>query len=263
MKKIGIIFNKERKPETEGPSLKIAKWLKKNKHKAFINPDEKTLDKGLDFIVTVGGDGTVLRTADRIMKYKIPLVGINFGHKGFLCDIKVGETYDKIKKILEGKYIIEKRSRVCADVISSGKKIKSFDALNEITIGGISRTVFLEMKVSIEKRVFKALISGDGVIISTKTGSTGYNINAGGPMLMSDVFSVVANNANFDSDHLMRNTKSFIISTRAVFEIKILNVFKENLPSIIADGQRDCKIAENNSISIRKSKNHTYFIKIS
>jgi len=263
MKKIGIIFNKERKPEAEKPSLKIAKWLEKNKHRAFIDPDKEILDKGLDFIIIAGGDGTILRTADRIAKYKIPLVGINFGHKGFLCEIQIDEIYDKLKKILKGRYVIEKRSRICADVMNNGKKIRNIDALNEIIIGGISRTVFLEMKVLTEKEVFKALVTGDGVIISTKTGSTGYNINAGGPMLMADVFSVVASNAYFDSDYLMTNTRSFVVSTRAIFEIKILNIFKENLPSLIADGQRDCKIAENDIISVRRSKNHTYFIKIS
>lgn len=263
MKKVGIIFNKERKPEAESPSLKIAKWLEKNRHKAFVNPDEKILNEGLDFVIIAGGDGTILRTADVIARYEIPLIGINFGHKGFLCDIEETEIYNKLEKILKGNYVIEKRSRIKADVLNNGKKIREIDALNEIIIGGISRTVFLEMKVLEEKNKFKALITGDGVIISTKTGSTGYNINAGGPMLMTDVFSVVANNAHFDSDYLMPNAKSFVISTKAVFEIKILNTFKENLPFIVADGQRDYGIVKNDIISIKKSKHYTYFIKVS
>ena len=85
-------------------------------------------------------------------------------------------------------------------------------------------------------------------MFATKTGSTGYNINAGGPALVTDAFSIVASNAYFNSDFLIPNVKSFITSVEAVFQVRILNTFKENLPFLAADGQRDRGLKEGDTL---------------
>ena len=260
--KIGIAVNKERKPEAYLPSLEIADWLEEKGHDTFVNPNEDVFREGLDFVIAVGGDGTVLHTADQIAKYGIPLVGINFGHRGFLCNIGENEIYEKLNNILEGNYGIALKTRVQAEVFNDGQIIREIDALNEILIGGINRTVFLEIKTVGEIKSFKARIVGDGIIIATETGSTAYNLNAGGPVLFTNAFSVVANNAFFDSDFLLANTKSFVTSVDAIFEIAVLNTFKDNLPFLVADGQRDYRLKEGDSVEVRMSKNRNLFIKI-
>jgi NAD+ kinase len=262
MKKIGIVFDKERKPETEKPSLEIIQWLEEKGHSVFVNPEENILSNKLDFAIVIGGDGTVLRAANEMSKYEIPLGGINFGHRGFLCNIEKSEIYDKLEKILEGKFEVIQRTRIQAEVFNQEKTIRKIDALNEILIGGISRTVFLQTEVIGKNKSFKARITGDGAIFATKTGSTAYNINAGGPVLITDVFSIVANNAYFDSDFLLTNTKSFVTSTDAVFKIVILNTSEENLPFLVADGQRDYRLKEGDSVRVQKSANKTLFIKV-
>lgn len=263
MKKIGIVFNEKRKPEAKKPGVEIAGWIKSKKRQAYVNPGDSILAKGLDFMLVIGGDGTILRTADRIAEFSIPLVGVNFGHRGYLCDIEENEIYEKLEKILQGKYKMEERTRICAEVENKGKIIKEIDGLNEILIGGISRTVFLEMEMADQDKHFTANITGDGVLFATKTGSTGYNINAGGSILFADLFSVVANNAYFESKALVPNVKSFVISTDAVFKIKILNDFKENLPFLAADGQRSYRLKKGDSVQIKKSKYKTVFLKVS
>ncbi len=262
MKKIGIIFNEKRKPEAKRPAGEIAKWIGGKGHKAYVNSGDSVLAKGLDFILVVGGDGTILRSADRIAKFSIPLAGVNFGHRGYLCDIEESEIYSKLEKILQGKYKTEERTRICAEVENKGKIIKEIDGLNEILIGGISRTVFLEIEMKDKNKYFTANITGDGVLFATKTGSTGYNINAGGSILFADLFSVVANNAYFESKSLVPNVKSFVTSTNAIFKIKILNDFKENLPFLAADGQRSYRLKKGDSVQIKKSKFKTIFLKV-
>lgn len=262
MKNIGIIFNQKRKPEAKKPALEIAKWIKGKEHKVYVNPSDSILAKGLDFVIVIGGDGTILRTADQIAKFSIPLIGINLGHRGYLCDIGESEVFEKLEKILQGKYKTEERARIYAEVKNKEKIIREVDGLNEILIGGISRTVFLEIETKDKNKLFTAAIAGDGVLFATKTGSTGYNINAGGSVLFADLFSVVANNAYFESELLIPNIKSFVTSTDAVFKIKILNNFKENLPFLAADGQRDYRLKKGDAIEIKKSRYKTIFLKV-
>ena len=262
MKKVGIIFNKERKPEAKKPSLEIAEWLEENGCKAYVNPDESILGERLDFVVAVGGDGTILRVADKIARFSIPLIGVNFGHRGYLCKIGENEIFKKLEKILQGNFEIEEKTRIQAEVFNKKKIIREIDGLNEILIGGISRTVFLEIEVTDKDKLFKATVTGDGVLFATKTGSTGYNINAGGPALVTDVFSVVASNAYFSSDFLIPNMRSFVTSVEAVFQVRILNTFKENLPFLAADGQRDYRLKKGDIVRIKKSKHKTLFVKV-
>lgn len=262
MKKIGIIFNEERKPEARKPSVEIAKWLKEKGCEKYINPGESILGKGLDLVVVVGGDGTILRVADKIARFSIPLIGVNFGHRGYLCDIVENEIFKKLEKMLQGNFEIEEKTRIQAEVFNKKKIIREIDGLNEILIGGISRTVFLEIKATDKDRSFKATVTGDGVLFATKTGSTGYNINAGGPVLITDAFSVVASNAYFSSDFLIPNMRSFVTSVEAVFQVKILNTFKENLPFLAADGQRNYRLKGGDIVRIKKSKYKTLFMKV-
>jgi NAD+ kinase len=247
MKKIGIIFNKERKPEAEKSSLEIAEWLREKGREAYVNPSKSILSEGLDLVVVVGGDGTILRIADKIARFSIPLVGVNFGHRGYLCDIGENEIFKKLEKMLQGNFKIEEKTRIQAEVFNKKKIVREIDGLNEILIGGISRTVFLEIEAIDKNRSFKATVTGDGVLFATKTGSTGYNINAGGPALVTDAFSVVASNAYFSSDFLIPNMRSFV---------------KENLPFLAADGQRDYRLKEGDIVRIKRSKYKTLFMKV-
>jgi len=260
--KIGITFNQRRKPETKQPVTEIAGWLKNNGCKTYINPAKKVLESGLDFIIAVGGDGIILHTADMVADFAIPLVGVNFGRKGYLCDIEYDKVFGELKKILKGNFKVKKRTRVQTEVFHKDEKTKVISGLNEILIGGINRTVFLEIRAIGKNKEFEAEVIGDGIIVSTQVGSTAYNINAGGAVLLTDVFSVVANNGLFKSDFLLPNTKSFVTSVKAVFEVRVLNPHKQNLPYLVADGQRSYRLKNNDFVVIKKSEKETLFIRI-
>jgi len=260
--KIGIIYSNKKKREIIRPVNDFIGWLKLKKHAAFINPDEKILKDGLDLIIAFGGDGSFLFAADRIAEYRIPLVGINFGNRGYLCEIQKETMLDGIEKIFAGKYKIRERTRIQAEIYHAEKKVGEISGLNEIYIGGINRTVFISVETIGNNKSFKAKVTGDGIIFSTKTGSTAYNMNAGGPVLIVDGFSVVANNAMFESDILLPSAKSFVTSTKAVFRAELLNERKQNLPYLVADGQRNYKFRPGDFVIIKKSLKSNYFIKL-
>jgi NAD+ kinase len=151
---------------------------------------------------------------------------------------------------------------VQAEVFHENKRTRTISGLNEILIGGINRTVFLEIRVIGENKEFEAEVIGDGILISTQIGSTAYNINAGGSVLLTDAFSVVANNGLFKSDFLLPNTKSFVTSVEAVFEVRILNPHKQNLPYIVADGQRNYRFKNGDFVVIKRSEKETLFVRV-
>lgn len=260
--RIGIIFNDKKKEEIKKPVSEVFNWLKSKKHAAYVNPDENILKKGLNFIIAFGGDGSFLFAADKIAEYPIPLVGVNFGNRGYLCEIEKKNIYDGIEKLFDGKYKIQERTRIQAEIFHDNEKIGAISGLNEIYIGGINRTVFVSVKTIDRNESFKAKVTGDGVIFSTKTGSTAYNMNAGGPVLVIDGFSVVANNAMFESDILLPSAKSFVTSAKAVFKAELLNEKKQNLPYLVADGQRNYKFRPGDYVIIKKSPKSNYFVKL-
>lgn len=258
--RIGIIYNDKKKREIKKPVNEVFNWLKSKKHSVFVNPGEKILRRGLDLIIAFGGDGSFLFAADKIAQYPVPLVGINFGNRGYLCEIQKENMFEKVGSILDGKFETQKRTRIQAEIFHNGKNVGTISGLNEIYIGGINRTVFVLVETIGGRKSFRANVAGDGIIFSTKTGSTAYNMNAGGPVLIVDGFSVVANNAMFESDILLPNAKSFVTSTKAVFKIELLNSRKQNLPYLVADGQRNYKFKSGDYVIIKKSPKSNYFV---
>lgn len=261
-KTIVIVYDKKLKPETEEPAKDAANYFRERDNKVIINPKLFRVD--MDIAIVYGGDDLLLHTTNKVASLKIPIIGVNYGRVGYLCEVKRNENTSLFwDKILYNNYGISYRTRISAQITND--RITDFiDALNEISIGGIDKTVYLKMAINEEfsKDVSTIESIGDGIIFATKTGSTAYNVNAGGSILLTDAFSVVSNNCLFQSNKLPTNTKSLITNTDTQFKIKIMNKKKENLPWLIADGQRRHKITENDEIIIKKSSFETLFIEI-
>jgi len=135
------------------------------------------------FCVVLGGDGTMLRVAHYAAVYDIPMLGINLGNLGFLTDVDKKQGIKAIEKVLAGRHSLEKRMMLEADfgaeeIVPLQKRL----ALNEIHIGVMGKLVDYSIYVN-EQRM--ATIRADGIIVSTPTGSTAYNLSAGGPILVS------------------------------------------------------------------------------
>ena len=138
-----------------------------------------------DLIITVGGDGTILRTAGLSVVHGAPILGINMGRLGFMTELKAGEAFDKVPMFLEGSGRIEERSIAEAKVTPIGRSTPeplSYKALNDIVVGRGSVARLVRIKVSVEGALLTEF-RADALIVSTATGSTGYNLSVGGPIL--------------------------------------------------------------------------------
>ncbi len=135
-----------------------------------------------EMIIVVGGDGTILRVARDLAYRGLPILGINVGHKGFLAEMEVHDLPEYLEFIVSGNYSVSERIMLEATVIRNNEKVAGFTALNDmvVTKGTFSRIIRLDAYISGD---FLESYTGDGLIISTPTGSTGYSLSAGGPIV--------------------------------------------------------------------------------
>lgn len=185
MNKVGILYH-PLKPEAVKLASELNDFIKGQgmetwSFSAWEFESARAKIDGTDLILTIGGDGTILRAAQVVILGKIPITGINLGNLGFMTELSVSESRDGILKLLNGEGWVDERSILEATFSISGKQ-KTYHALNDVVIarGMVVRTIVVEAIVDNQTlTTYKA----DGVIVATATGSTGYNLAAGGPIL--------------------------------------------------------------------------------
>lgn len=149
------------------------------------------LDTSFDFLVSIGGDGTILRATMFVKDLGIPIIGINTGRLGFLATIQVNAIEKAIQSIIEGKYRISERTLLMVETESPNKDIETMNfALNEITVSRKNTTAMITIDTYLDDEFLNSYWS-DGLIVSTPTGSTGYSLSCGGPVITPGSSSVV------------------------------------------------------------------------
>lgn len=234
MKTVGVIYKKEDQLIT-GTAAQIIRELKAKGYKINLAKAQ--------FVITLGGDGTILRAARLLMGKNIPILGVHMGGLGFLSEIDLHHLNDAIETIKKGKYSIDARSMIEATI--DGEKIV---ALNDIVIGksGIARV----MRIALEG--ISEFVT-DGIIFSSATGSTAYNLSAGGPILSPHSKSII-----------ISAICPHAISTRPlVLERAVTAVINRGKKSILtADGQILVPLQEGQKIRVQPSKLQTKFLRI-
>jgi len=156
------------------------------KYKTFTE-----LDRSFDFLVSIGGDGTILRATMFVKDLGIPIIGINTGRLGFLATIQVNAIEKAIQDIIDGKYRISERSILTVETSPENKDITSMNfALNEITVSRKNTTAMITIDTYLDDEFLNSYWS-DGLIVSTPTGSTGYSLSCGGPVITPGAKSFV------------------------------------------------------------------------
>jgi len=144
------------------------------------------LPDGVDLVVVLGGDGTLLSAARCVAGRDIPLFAVNLGHLGFLTSIQLQDLYPELERALAGGHRIGRRRMVDCDVVRNGEKIASYSALNDVVITKTQLARMIDLDTHVDSH-FVAAYKADGLIISTPTGSTAYSLSAGGPVIFPSV----------------------------------------------------------------------------
>ena len=214
-------------------------------------------NENIKFIIIVGGDGSVLRVAGSLSQREPPpILGVNVGSIGFLDESNERTIFKDLTKALNGEYEYETSSKITPYIVKNSDEIRLSDALNEVLIVSSKSSKVLQISIRINN-VFLNRSYLDGVIISTSTGSTAYNLSAGGAIVNPslDIMQITPLNSFAGS-----GLKPIVVSLDSVVEVQLLRPRLD--AKIVIDGQRIIKrIAPNTKIRIRKSNSKNKFIR--
>lgn len=205
----------------------------------------------VDVVIVLGGDGTVLRASHAVGKSRVPMIGVNLGTIGFLTEVEQDAMEDMVDRLISGKYFTEQRMQLSGVIRRSGNRpAEHFTALNDIVVIrlGVLRLIALRIYVN---DVFFDRYEADGLILSTPTGSTGYNLSAGGPLVSPAAKLMVMTPV---SPHSL-SKKSIVFDAgdriRIVLEEKRKTQINEAIVSF--DGYRNYEISVEDEVEIEAS----------
>ena len=267
-KSVGIV-SKPSKPELSHVLPELLGWLEKRGYKVVIDREsgcflegresvdrEKITSGALDYVIVLGGDGTLLSAARVVAKAGVPILGVNLGTLGFLTEVPAAELYPALEAIHAGSYSVDARSLVHCDLIRGGKPVGSYDALNDVIVNKVSIARLASLDLYIDE-VYVSNYKADGMIIATPTGSTAYSLAAGGPILMPSVEALVVNPV---SPHSLTH-RALVVRDSSEIVISVSMDHEEAYLSI--DGQVGMPLKNGDRVVCRKSEHKVKLIRIS
>jgi NAD+ kinase len=258
-KSVGIIYKHHHEPaRTE--ALKLEDWFKKRGIKVFSeemtaevpqessSPREPVVPKDVDWIVVLGGDGTLLGAARQVGKYGAPILGVNLGGLGFLTCIPLERLHAAVETMVNGGLQVESRMMLETSVLRDEKEVIRFQVLNDVVINKSTLARIIDLDVAVND-VFVTTFRADGLIISTPTGSTAYNLSAGGPILYPTIETFVLT----PICPFTLTNRPIIVPDSAVVGIELGRESEETVV-ITFDGQVGFELHHGDKINIYKSK---------
>jgi NAD+ kinase len=258
-KAVGIV-SKPNKAEIAQIVPELTRWLQEHGYSFVVDPETSPHTPGaevlsrpematrkLNFVIVLGGDGTLLSAARAVARAGIPVVGVNLGALGFLTEVPLEELYPTLETIDQGSCGIDLRSMVHCEISRDGDSIASYEALNDVVVGKGTIARLNHCDVFIDK-VFVSRYQADSLIVSTPTGSTAYSLAAGGPILMPDVQSFVITPV---SAHSLTH-RPLVVRDSSHIEIVVMTGSDEAYLSI--DGQAGMPLFDGDRICCRKSQ---------
>ncbi len=253
---VGIIYKQNKKSLDLGNE--IIKWLEQKKINSMIfpNPGEEEHHTGLynnttrheefDLVIVLGGDGTFISAARNFAGRQVPLLGINTGTLGFLTEISLEETFDALNLVLNEQYEAIDRTMLRAEIMEDDRKTACFDVLNDVVINRSYLARVIDFSVYVDGQ-FLSSFRGDGLIVATPTGSTAYNLAAGGPIVHPLVPSILI----VPICPFTLSNRPILVSDNSTIEVtfdpKVMNL------RLTGDGQVGKELKPEDRIVIRRS----------
>lgn len=256
MTRIGIWPNLD-KQQAEALTRQLCHWLGERGVETLLTPQgaaalglpETGVEPGdpvwgeVQFVVVLGGDGTLLHAARTLARHNRPLMGVNLGHLGFLTEVEVPDLYPALTAFLSGRFVIDERTTLHARVVREGVAVQDLRALNDVVItkGPFARLVSLETFVD---DAYVTTYPADGLILSTPTGSTAYSLSAGGPVASPSldviILTPICPHSFFD--------RSIILGGGARVRVRIRAEHRETLLTV--DGQEGFQLEDGDEIQV-------------
>lgn len=221
--------------------------------------DITDLPKDADCVMVLGGDGTIIQAARELAETGVPILGVNLGTVGFLAEVELVHIYKAIDAVMAGRYKLEKRFMLKGSVIKDAKIVYEANALNDIVVARGNLVRAISTTVYIDGNQVSSL-HGDGIIVTTPTGSTGYNLSAGGTIILPDaeVFGI-----HPICPHSL-NSRGVITSSASKIDIDVeWNKRSEPDEAIVSfDGNKGIRLMPGDKVQIMKSELTVPFLRI-
>ena len=265
MKTIGVIANIDKDTELKytgllaesvikaGGRVVMEASLSSSIHIGDSCPDAEAVVDCSDMVVCLGGDGTFLKAARLLYGKNLPILGINLGNLGFLTEIDRNDIENAVEHIFNGNFTVEERMMLDASIHRKGRPVINDTALNDIVIsrGAISRILHVKAYIN---NVFVDSFPGDGLIISSPTGSTAYSLSAGGPIVEPDAQLMIITPI---CPHILYS-RSIITNASSSVKVAVHEEFQHDA-MVTVDGQEGYEISGGDWVEVKKS---THSIKL-
>ena len=260
------IFAKMHDPRCQGIASDLIKWLEARERTPLVEPSlarligcpdtltEEEIRDQADLVVVLGGDGTLISVARLFSDKDVPILGVNLGSLGFLTEITVEELYPRLELCLQSAPRVSARMMLMVTLLREGKPQEVYHVLNDVVInkGAMARIVDLETKIN---RQFLTTYKADGLIVATPTGSTGYSLSAGGPIIQPQMCCIVITPI---CPHTLTN-RPIVVTDEAIISVTIKSSFEEKV-YLTLDGQVGIELQEGDSVEVRKALNKTSLV---
>ena len=268
MKKSAAIISKPSKPELAEVVPRLLAWLHAHGYRVMVDRETAPFARGVravardkmagkkpGFVIVLGGDGTMLSAARSVARAGIPILGVNLGSLGFLTEVPLDELYPTLEELDHHRCAVDSRALVRCEVFRRGKRIASYDALNDAVVNKTHLARIMDFDVRVDQ-AFVSNYKADGIIVATPTGSTAYSLAAGGPILSPDAGALVITPV---SPHALTN-RPLVLRDSSEIEITVKGLEGEAFLSI--DGQTGLPLLDQDRVVCRKSEHHVRLLRM-
>src|SRR5436309_2535185 len=278
VKRIGVVV-KPHQPDARTTPCRLTEWLNERdiglvggseiereriEHETGCAIDVATqaeLAASVDLILVLGGDGTMIATARMMGDVEVPVLGVNYGGLGYLAEFRIEELYTALESILSGNYRLDKRVMLAVELVRGHEHVTRNRVLNDVVINKSALARIIEIEAYLNQQ-FVNSFRADGLIVSTPTGSTAYNLSAGGPVIYPSMNAVVIT----PICPFTLSNRPIVVPDDSVIEVRLMTE-KEDV-ALTLDGQVGFPLQAHDRVVIRKSetnfnlvqpKNRNYF----
>jgi NAD+ kinase len=254
------IISKPQKPELAGILRDLLAWLEARNYHYLLDPDSAAYLDASDpvervdlpqhkpnLVIVLGGDGTLLAAARAFARTTTPILSVNLGSLGFLTETPLADLYPTLEAWCDNCADIEIRSMMHAEIIRDGETIQEWDALNDVVVAKGTIARMGDFSVEIEKQ-FVATFRADGIIVSTPTGSTAYNLAADGPIVMPSVNAMLVTPI---CPHLL-TIRPIVVPGEATVSVRVVGVPNEIYLTV--DGQEAVQLKLGDYVHCQRSE---------